>query len=151
MNKDIFFFTKKQQTGKAQQNVKSSLLSHISPWHQYIHPFLPLFSLCFVSKLSFLEGFSAAIPASAITTLWMTEVLSTSIWSIFWETCSQDVSTVGNSLKLFPIDLYLCSILDIGVVFYFLLKLLFLVLPFFSLRWKAVTVHLGHGVGGFWS
>lgn len=82
MNKGIFFTKKKTTNQNKIPDVKSSHLSHISSWDRYIHSFSTLFSLHFVSRLSisFLEGFSSDILASLITTLWMIEVLSTSIW-----------------------------------------------------------------------
>lgn len=46
--------------------------------------------------------------------------------SVFWGTYSQGVSTVGDSWKLFSIDLSFWSVLDSSVVHGSLLKLLFL-------------------------
>lgn len=154
MHEQRFFFFYRKPT-KQQATEKCEVIPPFS--HVSLTPIHPSFSATFLS-LFYLQTFFLSWRSSVQPS--QTQQLPHYEWqrfyppafgSIFWETCSQDVSTVGNSLKLFPIDLYLCSILDISVVFYFLLKLLFLVLSFFSLCWKAVTVHLGHGVGGFWS
>lgn len=141
--------TNQQATAKYQIWSHPSFLTSLPDTNtSIVYP--PLLSLfCLQTYLYFFPGgLQCSHPDLSNYHKWMTEVLSTSIWKYI----------LGNLLLLleaarnfFSIDLYLCSVLDISAVFCFLLKLLFLVLPFFRLCWKAVTVHLGHGVGGYGS